>query len=130
MTFKDCIATDIHDVFLNENEFSERRTVVYDGKTYENILVSLQDFEEADRPRVSASGSGRGGSDHAQGLRQNTFLLYCARKDLDGRKPIPPKTIKISISADSSRFHEYYIVAASCEMGMLQIELRAVKSNG
>lgn len=127
MTFKDCIAADIHSAYLNPDEFSERRTVLYDGAAYEDIPVSLQAFSESDRERVTASGSGRSGADSASGLHQNTVMLYCARTDLGGRTPAPNKTIKISTAEGSSRFREYYVVSSECEMGMLQIELRAVR---
>ena len=40
MTFKDSIAADMHSVFLNPDEFSERRTVLYDGAACADIPVS------------------------------------------------------------------------------------------
>ena len=60
MTFKDVIAQDIHNVFLNSSEFAEIRTVRYDGEEYPDIPVSLQDLEATDRQRLSVSGFGRG----------------------------------------------------------------------
>ena len=127
MTFKDSIAADMHSVFLNADEFSECRTVLYDGVAYADIPVSLQSFSESGRERVTASGSGRGGTDSASGLHKDTVMLYCARADLGGRTPAPNKTIRVSTAEGGGRFREYYVVSSGCEMGMLQVELRAVR---
>ena len=37
MNFKDVIARDIHNVFLNTEEFASEYTVQYDGKTYAKV---------------------------------------------------------------------------------------------
>ena len=126
MTFKDCIAADVHGVFLNPDEFSERRTIIYDGETYEDTPVSVQEFEENDRPRVTAPGSGRSGTDSASGLYLATHILYAAHSDFGGGIPEQGKHLKIK-SQDSDYFREYDIVSSGCEMGMLRIELRAVR---
>ena len=41
MSFKDMLADDIRDVFLNLDEFAEKRTVEYDGERYEDIPAVL-----------------------------------------------------------------------------------------
>ena len=38
MSFKDMLADDIHNVFLNVDEFAEKRTVEYDGERYEDKI--------------------------------------------------------------------------------------------
>lgn len=35
MSFKDMVAEDNRNVFLNLDEFAERRTIIYDGVTYD-----------------------------------------------------------------------------------------------
>ena len=39
--FKDMVTTDIYNVFLNTNEFAEKRTVEYDGERYVDIPIVL-----------------------------------------------------------------------------------------
>ena len=47
--FKDMVARDIHNVFLDTNFFGEKRTVEYDGERYEDIPVVMMEAEEKDR---------------------------------------------------------------------------------
>ena len=47
--FKDAVSADISGVFLNENEFAERRSIRYDGETYENIPVVLNGNRQMNR---------------------------------------------------------------------------------
>jgi len=126
MNFKDMVAADIRNVFLNTDGFAEQRTIIYDDVTYEDIPVCIQDVAEVDRPRITAPGSGRGGSDSAAGLYLATAVLYCARDDLGGEIPEQGHSLKIK-STENSYFRKYVIVTSKCEMGMLCVELRAVK---
>lgn len=126
MSFKDMVAADIRNVFLSTDGFAERRTVIYDGTTYEDIPVSIQNCTENDRPRVTAPGSGRGGSDSAAGLYLVTAVLYCARSDLGGELPEQRQLLKVK-NVDSSFFKKYTVVSSKDEMGMLRVELRAVE---
>ena len=49
--FKDMVARDNFGVFLNCDEFAEKRTVKYDGATYEDIpILSLIHISEPTRP--------------------------------------------------------------------------------
>ena len=47
--FKDMVARDNCGVFLNCDEFAEKRTVKYDGATYEDIPIVLSGLKEKDR---------------------------------------------------------------------------------
>ncbi|MFQ7009971.1 MAG: hypothetical protein ACLRRN_03355 [Oscillospiraceae bacterium] len=58
--FKDMVARDNFGVFLNCDEFAEKRTVKYDGATYEDIPIVLSGLKEKDRRQLM--------SDHAQGF--------------------------------------------------------------
>ena len=60
MSFKDMVAADLHNVFLNLEDVAERRTVEYDGERYEDIPIVLSGLKEKDRRQLV--------SDHVQGL--------------------------------------------------------------
>ena len=79
MSFKDMVAADLHNVFLNLGEFAERRTVEYDGERYEDIPIVLSGLKEKDRRQLV--------SDHVQGLFLVSSVLHCARDDLGGKQP-------------------------------------------
>lgn len=74
--FKDMVARDNFGVFLNCDEFAEKRTVKYDGATYEDIPIVLSGLKEKDRRQLM--------SDHAQGLYIVSSVLHCALSDLGG----------------------------------------------
>lgn len=128
MTFKEAIQRDIYEVFLNENEFAEWHTVLYDGETYEDIPLVLEGPDELERQPVSAgSGVGGGRSDSAAGLYQVSVILHCATADLGGKQPEQGQKIKISDPEDKRFFRAYYIAASHDEMGMLRLELEAIE---
>ena len=52
MSFKDMVAADNKRVFLNLDEFAERRTVWYDEVAYEDIPVVLTGRKEAGRRKL------------------------------------------------------------------------------
>lgn len=123
MNFKDIVARDIHAVFLNTAELAEPRTVRYDGEEYQDIPVSIQELEAADRQRLSASGFGRGGHDGAPGLYQVTGIMFCAVSDLGGKVPKQGNSIQINTRKGSTFFRKYRIGLVGNTMGMLRIEL-------
>lgn len=125
-SFKDIIAQDVHGVFLNPEEFAEARTVRYDGETYPDIPVSLQELEATDRQRLSVGGFGKGRSDGAPGLYQQNCVLFCAVSDLGGKVPKQGNSIQISTREGGTRFRRYTIGLVGNEMGMLRLELEAI----
>jgi len=119
--FKDMVAADIHNVFLNPSEFAELRTVKYDGETYTDIPIVLSGLEEKDRDRRTLT------HDHAQGLYQVTGVLLCAASDLGGNKPEKGQRIKINDEEGGGGFfYEFYVATSVCEMGMLRVGLGAI----
>ena len=58
--FKDMVADDVHAVFLNLDEFAEKRTIRYDGEEYQDIPIVLSGLKEQERRQLQ--------SDHVQGL--------------------------------------------------------------
>lgn len=120
--FKDMINRDIHKVFLNVDEFAETYTIKYDGKIYEDVAVSLQELSVSERDRQL-------NSDYAQGLYKDSTTMYCAAADLGGRRLMKGSPIEIIRRANGMRITKKYIITAcSCEMGMIQAELGAVKN--
>ena len=118
--FKDMVNRDIHKVFLNVDEFAERRTVKYDGETYdglehEGIPVVLNGPVDKEREQLK--------DDHVQGLHLVTHTLYCALEDLGGKLPKQGKSIQINTREGGKFFRKYYIAASALEVGMLHVEL-------
>ena len=118
--FKDRVARDIHKVFLDVDKFAEKRTVIYDGVTYdgpehEGISVVLTGPVDKDREQLK--------DDHVQGLHLVTHTLYCAREDLGGKLPKQGKSLQVNTRTGGKFFRKYYIAASADEMGMLRIEL-------
>ena len=117
--FKEMVAVDNHNVFLNLNEFADRRTVCYDKITYQDIPVVLTGLKEQDRRQLV--------SDHAQGLYLVTSVLHCALSDLGGNQPEKGMRIKINDQEGGGGFfQEFYVASSVCEMGMLRVELEAI----
>lgn len=119
MSFKDTVVSDIHAIFLNDAEFADRRTVVYDGEAYEDIPVVLTNIKEKDRRILN--------SDHAQGLYLVSAVMHCARSDLGGN--IPEKGSRLKINDEEGGggfFRDFYVAQAGVEMGMLRIELEGI----
>ena len=105
MDFKDCIAADLHGVFLNENEFAELHTV--DGKPM-RVLIDDDALLERDAAR---------GGVHTDGLYKTRRLFYLSRADYGGR-PAPGKALNLDGRV-------WRVAEASEAAGMLTIELEA-----
>ena len=119
MSFKDMLADDIHNVFLNVDEFAEMRTVEYDGEHYEDIPIVLTGLKEKDRRQLV--------SDHVQGLFLVSSVLHCARDDLGGKQPEKGTRIRINDEEGGGGFfREFYVVTSTCKMGMLHVGLGAI----
>ncbi len=119
MSFKDMVAADNAAVFLNLDEFAERRTVIYDGVEYRDIPVVLTGLKERDRQQRI--------SDHTQGLYLVSRVLHCLEADLGGCQPEKGQRLQINDrEGDGGFFQEFYVAASVCEMGMLRVELEAV----
>lgn len=116
MSFKDTVAADIHNVFLNTEEFAEKRTIRYDGEEYVDIPIVLTGLKEQDRQQLI--------SDHAQGLYLVSSVLHCAVDDLGGKQPEKGQRIRINDrEGGGGYFRGFYVAASVSEMGMLRVEL-------
>ena len=116
--FKDMVARDNFGVFLNCDEFAEKRTVKYDGATYEDIPIVLSGLKEKDRRQLT--------KDHAQGLYLVSVVLHCAAIDLGGKQPEKGQRLQISNKTNGAFFLSFYVASSVCEMGMLRIELEGI----
>ena len=116
--FKDMVADDNASVFMNLDEFGERRTVLYDGGRYEDIPIILSGLKEKDRRQLQ--------SDHMQGLYLVHSVLHCRQDDLGGQQPEKGQRIKINDEEGGGFFREFYVASSVCEMGMLRVELEAI----
>lgn len=115
MSFKEMVAADNGNVFINSAEFADLYNVIYDGVTYEDIPLVLTGIKEQDRRQLI--------SDHVQGLYLVSSVMYCAATDLGGN--VPEKGMKIKIG-DGSYYSEYYVGSSVNDMGMIRVELEAI----
>ena len=124
MSFKEMVAADNLNVFLNLSEFAELRSVIYDGVTYEDIPIVLSGLKEKDR-RLMVLPSGQ--RDYAKGLYMVTSVLHCDISNLGGKQPEKGQRIKINgEEGGGGFFYEFYVASSTCEMGMLRVELEAI----
>ncbi|MCF8017835.1 MAG: hypothetical protein K9L62_00420 [Vallitaleaceae bacterium] len=114
-SFKDMIAADNKNVFINPVEFAETHTVIYDGVTYEDIPIVLSGIKEKDRRQLV--------SDHVQGLYLVSSVMHCAASDLNGVVPEKGTGIKIN---DGDFFREFHVASSVNEVGMIRVELEAI----
>ncbi len=117
--FKGMVKADIKAIFLNDNEFAERRSIIYDGVTYVDILIVLTGAEETERVNVKEI-------DHMEGVYEVSRILYCDIEDLDGKQPEQGTKIRINDrEGGGGYFEEYTVVSSICEEGMLEVKLGA-----
>ena len=114
--FRELVAADNHEVFMNLDELAETRSVRYDGTVYVQIPVVLTGAEEQARERLS--------HDHAEGLYRVTDVLYCPAESLGGCTPEQGRTLELS--EDGAFFRRFRVERSVCELGMLEIELEAI----
>lgn len=120
-TFKQCAAADIHNAFLNPDEHGEERTILYDGKTYADIVVIESGPKEGKRSSVVQMQH-----DFGQGLYKRTVILYVAEKDLDGNKPEQGTMLSMNDEKGGTFFHKYRVAESGTEMGMFRLKLEEV----
>ena len=120
-SFKDMVKADNAKVFMNTDEFAEKRTIIYDGATYTDIPIVLKGLKQEDRVQTIASG------DHSQGLYLVSSVLHCKQSALGGRQPEKGTRIKINdAEGGGGYFSEFYVASSVCELGMLRVELEAI----
>lgn len=119
MRFRDIVDADNARIFMNNDEFADKRTIIYDGKTYKDIPVLLTKLKEKDRRQLV--------TDHAQGLYLVSTVLHCTLSDIGGVLPEKGQHITINDEEGGGGFYSKYRVATSgCSMGMVRAELEAI----
>lgn len=106
--FKDLVAADVSNVFLNLQEFAELRAV--NGREMPTVL---DDNELLERDKIHAGT-------HADGLYSARRLLYVAKADF-GPRPACGALLMLERRT-------YRVRSCTEEAGMLAIELEAVRS--
>lgn len=119
MSFRDMVANDLHNVFLNPEEFAVKRTVKYDGAVYENVVIVTSENRQETRDK-------RTENDHAQGLHQKMTRVHIAISDIGGKLPEMGTPIWISVKEGGAFLQKYYVEMSKPEMGMAIMELKAV----
>lgn len=108
MTFKEILAQDVRNVFLNMGEFAEEHII--DGRP---MAVQIDDNELLERDKA---GTGV----HRDGLYKSRILIYVASADF-GKRPAIGKLLRL----DGER---YRVVDCRDEAGLLSIELLSIES--
>lgn len=122
MSFKEMVAADNLNVFLDVNTFGELRTVTYDGETFsgdeeEGIPCVISQLKEQERTTQM--------SDHEHGIYRVTAVFHCRLLDLDGA--VPEKGRKFGIyDTDDGFLRWYYVAQSGCDHGMVRLELEAL----
>jgi hypothetical protein len=107
MSFKDDVANDIHETFLNEQEFAEIHRV--SGK---ELLASVDDMELVNRQKKSGS--------LVDGIHRKRIMLYVAGSEFG---PLPAAESLLAL--DGKR---YRVVEAHDEDGMYSITLEVARA--
>lgn len=109
-TFKEILAADITDVFLDLGEFGETHTV--NGKP---LTVIIDDDISDDTVSINLAGQGERGS---TGLYNNQRNMYMAVGDLPGK----PKVNSV-MNVDSKK---YIVKGVSVQCGLFKITVEVV----
>lgn len=107
-SFKECIAADVSNVFLNRLEFADTHTV--NGKKMA-VLVDENELLERDKAKLGS---------HADGVYKSRRLIYVAKADFG-----PRPAIKAVLTLDRVA---YRVADCTAEAGILAIELEAAKT--
>ncbi len=121
--FKNAVADDVKNVFLNTAEFGELHTIIYSGQTYEKIPVVLTGVNQSQRTVTLSSG------DHAKGLYTAETTLFADLSDLGGIAPEQGKTIQIDDGEALGKpfYKKFTIISSSCLFGrMMKLEMEAI----
>ncbi len=124
MSFKDRVQEDIKNVFLNPDEFAENHDVIYDGKTYEQIPVVLENNAMVENPNQSRRDFKT--TTKIDGIFISSVTAFIALEDLGGVVPEQGSIIEIDDGEALGKpfFKKYKVLSSACDMGMITLELR------
>ncbi len=119
--FREQLAADNAQVFLNLAEFGEARSVKYDGEVYKDVNVVLDEGLEVARNNIKLMKT-----DHSQGLYKGQVRMFCQRKALGGKLPEIGKSLEIESERHNGFWRKYTIEESGCDEGMLTLLLKRV----
>lgn len=119
MGFKESVARDIANVFLNTDEFAELHTIKFDDETYSNIPVVTQKITQSDRTVLQ--------DDHVQGIYKLSMRAYFNSVDTNGHIPEQGKSFEINDGEALGKpfFQRCRVATAENKMGLICLELEA-----
>lgn len=118
MGFKDMVAQDVQNVFLNTAEFAEYYNVQYDGTEYCHIPIVLEKMRDEERQVYKDESS--------MGVYRKLLTAYLSPESLNGKIPEQGHEIRISSGKSSNWYRDlYHIIEVDVEDGMLRIALEA-----
>lgn len=115
MSFKDTVRRDNTRTFMNQGEFAEKHSIIYDGETYPDVSCVITQLKAKDRTTTV--------KDHAQGVYLVSSIFHCPLESLDGH--VPEKGAKIRIS-DDDFWRDFYVAQSGCDLDMIRLELEAL----
>ena len=121
ITFRKCAERDIRAAFLNPGELAERRTIRYDGVTYEDIPLIEVGPKEGKRSSVVQMQH-----DFGQGLYKRSITIYCDERDLNGNKPEQGTMLSMNEREGGTFFHKFRVAESTTEMGVYRVKLEEV----
>lgn len=120
--FRAQLEHDIEKIFTNPEEFGESRTVRYDGETYEDISIVLDEGVEIPHKNYKVMRT-----DYSKGLVKGTARLYCSKEALGGHQPEVGEAMAIESQRSRGFWHRYTVEESGCEEGMLTLFLKKVE---
>lgn len=124
MSFKEQVAADLENVFLNLGEFADVKKVRYDGDVYDGVSVVFTRAKEEDRKIVYTSEH----PNAMQGLYAASVVAHLRIADVGG--VLPEKGRYIAFDDGTSRgavFWRKFRIAESAEnMGLARLDLEAI----
>lgn len=120
-SFRAQLEADSLQVFLNPEEFGERRSVRYDGTVYEDIPVVLAEGGELERHNTRIMKT-----DHAQSLYKSKVRLFCRAADLGGKTPEFGAAVELESRKKNGFWLKYTVESAARDEGVVDLLLRKV----
>lgn len=108
-TFKELVAADIHNTFLNSEEFADKHTV--NGKKMD-VIIDENELLERDKAKLLGAP--------LDGKYKARRLIYVSKTDFG-----PRPALETMLALDGK---QYRVKGCTEEAGMLAIQLEAVRS--
>ena len=117
MSFKDQVASDNLDVFLNTDEFADVYTIRYNEKVFENVKAVRRTAQDLPKRGTGSMYI----HDYSQGFYLRTDIVHLRRCDIGNY--VPETGTKFEMEKDDGFYERYYVKKSIDDMGMLRLEL-------